>query len=109
MADETLLLDILANADNNVQKASEELVALGYVRKDFAAPPKLSNRPQHDEADCAKQKPLDGIKIIPLRPKEYTEEEKEGSKWIMKMCLCKWKPFTYLCVLFSDIFSYTNS
>ncbi|XP_055847200.1 uncharacterized protein LOC129912792 isoform X1 [Episyrphus balteatus] len=56
-ADETLLLDILANSDNNVQKASETLIAMGYVKRD---------------EECNK--------IIPLRPMVYTEEEKNQMK-----------------------------
>ncbi|XP_065357834.1 uncharacterized protein LOC135951991 isoform X4 [Calliphora vicina] len=83
-ADETLLLDVLANADNNVQKASEKLISLGYIKKDFAPPPKLINRPQYDLAEYAKQVTEDEIKIIPLRPKEYTEEEKEAIKRHLK-------------------------
>lgn len=79
-ADETLLLDVLANADNNVQKASEKLITLGYTKRDFAPPPKLTNRPQGVTTDYTKQVNEDEIKIIPLRPKEYTEEEKETSK-----------------------------
>lgn len=78
-ADETLLLDILANSDNNVQKASEKLISLGYVKKDFAPPPKLNQRTTEDIADYTKRSADDEIKIIPLKPKEYTEEEKEIS------------------------------
>lgn len=33
-AEETLILDILANEDNNVQKASEKLLSMGYSKKD---------------------------------------------------------------------------
>lgn len=33
-AEETLILDLLANADNNIQKASEQLISMGYDRKD---------------------------------------------------------------------------
>ncbi|XP_046801255.1 uncharacterized protein LOC111685241 isoform X2 [Lucilia cuprina] len=77
-ADETLLLDVLANSDNNVQKASEKLLTLGYIKKDFAPPPKLTNRPQNEMNGGVKPTVEDEIKIIPLRPKEYTEEEKEA-------------------------------
>lgn len=74
-ADETLLLDILANSDNNVQSASEKLISMGYVKKDFV-PPKVSNRQKEEQ-----QKKLSDEKVIPLRPKEYTAEEKEQSKY----------------------------
>lgn len=35
-AEETLILDILANKDNNVQRASEELITMGFNRKEAA-------------------------------------------------------------------------
>uniref|UniRef100_A0A1A9WHK0 CUE domain-containing protein n=1 Tax=Glossina brevipalpis TaxID=37001 RepID=A0A1A9WHK0_9MUSC len=67
-ADETLLLDILANADNNVQKASQKLISLGYLKRDFTPPPKTGKQTD------------DLIKIIPLRPREYTDKEKDKIK-----------------------------
>lgn len=79
-ADETLLLDILANSDNNVQKASETLIAMGYVKRDVAPPPKLTNR---GEGKPVNMEGEECNKIIPLRPKVYTEEEKKQS-----MCSC---------------------
>lgn len=33
-AEETLILDVLANKDNNVQKASEELIFMGFTKKE---------------------------------------------------------------------------
>ncbi|KAL1379339.1 hypothetical protein pipiens_014968 [Culex pipiens pipiens] len=33
-AEETLILDVLANADNNVQTASQQLITLGYERRE---------------------------------------------------------------------------
>ncbi|XP_041987529.1 uncharacterized protein LOC121739239 isoform X2 [Aricia agestis] len=33
-AEETLILDVLANKDNNVQKASEELITMGFNKKE---------------------------------------------------------------------------
>ncbi|XP_060809877.1 uncharacterized protein LOC106129540 isoform X2 [Amyelois transitella] len=33
-AEETLILDVLANKDNNVQKASEELISMGFNKKE---------------------------------------------------------------------------
>ena len=32
--EEYLLLDILSNSDNNVQKAADKLVKMGYVKRD---------------------------------------------------------------------------
>ncbi|XP_034657128.1 uncharacterized protein LOC117894279 isoform X3 [Drosophila subobscura] len=69
-ADEMLLLDILANADNNVQFASEKLISLGYTKREMQQPHKPNNRPpEHPNGDLVTQH-------IPLRPKVYTEEEK---------------------------------
>ncbi|XP_037894441.1 uncharacterized protein LOC119640450 isoform X4 [Glossina fuscipes] len=78
-ADETLLLDILANADNNVQKASEKLISLGYTKRDFAPPPKVMNRYVDVEKQIGKQAD-ELVKIIPLRPREYSESEKDKMK-----------------------------
>ncbi|XP_028034906.1 uncharacterized protein LOC114246531 isoform X2 [Bombyx mandarina] len=44
-ADETIIIDVLANKDNNVQKASEELIGLGYVKKDISAQQKKKDIP----------------------------------------------------------------
>lgn len=76
-ADETLLLDVLANADENVQKASEQLISLGYEKKDYAPkkPPRSTEISKLAAEDESKT-----VKIIPLKPKEYTPEEKEESK-----------------------------
>ena len=32
--EEYLLLDVLSNSDNNVQKAADKLVKMGYVKRD---------------------------------------------------------------------------
>ncbi len=32
--EEYLLLDVLSNSDNNVQKAADRLVKMGYVKRD---------------------------------------------------------------------------
>lgn len=80
-ADEELLLDILANADNNVQFASEKLISLGYVKREMQQPHRPNNRPPdlgQDQQAGGDQ----GTKHIPLRPKEYTEEEKTKSELI---------------------------
>ncbi|XP_022213739.2 probable serine/threonine-protein kinase DDB_G0267686 isoform X1 [Drosophila obscura] len=77
-ADEMLLLDILANADNNVQFASEKLISLGYTKRDMQQPHKPNNRPpEHPSGDLATQH-------IPLRPKEYTDEEKANMQTQLK-------------------------
>lgn len=78
-ADEMLLLDILANADNNVQFASEKLISLGYVKRDMQQPHRPNNRPpQLDSEQQAGQE--QAVQHIPLRPKEYTAEQKAESE-----------------------------
>merc|ERR1712013_430214 len=39
--EEYLLLDVLANSDNNVQKAADKLVKMGYVKRETPAGPRL--------------------------------------------------------------------
>lgn len=46
--DETLLLDILEQSDNNVQKASEKLIEQGYEKRNPTGPSKSLIRPQED-------------------------------------------------------------
>ncbi|XP_075991101.1 uncharacterized protein LOC142986470 isoform X2 [Anticarsia gemmatalis] len=44
-AEETLILDVLANKDNNVQKASEELITMGFTKKETVIPQKKEQAP----------------------------------------------------------------
>ncbi|XP_017844419.1 uncharacterized protein LOC108601042 isoform X1 [Drosophila busckii] len=73
-ADEMLLLDVLANADNNVQFASEKLQTLGYIKRDMQ-PHRPNNRPPQltEEQQAAQEL---ATQHIPLRPKECSAEEK---------------------------------
>nr|XP_032291367.1 uncharacterized protein LOC6623230 isoform X3 [Drosophila virilis] len=82
-ADEMLLLDILANADNNVQFASEKLISLGYAKRDMQQPHRPNNRPPHLDAD-QKSGNEQGVQHIPLRPKEYTAEQKTDMEALLK-------------------------
>ncbi|XP_055715896.1 uncharacterized protein LOC129809810 isoform X3 [Phlebotomus papatasi] len=77
-AEETLLLDILANADNNVQKASEELTQMGYEKKDTTIP-KVSMR-KKDEAKNEIKNRIDRATPPQLPPKIKTMEEKSKLK-----------------------------
>lgn len=74
-AEETLLLDILANGDNNVQIASEKLISMGYEKRDTTAP-KLTNRNREEQVmrdrKIAENTP-------PPQPKIRTNEEKHKS------------------------------
>ncbi|XP_043648473.1 uncharacterized protein LOC122616945 isoform X4 [Drosophila teissieri] len=82
-ADEELLLDILANADNNVQFASEKLISLGYIKRDMQQPHRPNNRPPDLNQDQKAGGDQGGVHI-PLRPKEYTEEEKTKMQTLLK-------------------------
>ncbi|XP_064540489.1 uncharacterized protein LOC135429918 isoform X2 [Drosophila montana] len=83
-ADEMLLLDILANADNNVQFASEKLISLGYAKRDMQQPHRPNNRPPHLDGDQLKSGNEHGVQHIPLRPKEYTAEQKTDLEALFK-------------------------
>lgn len=75
-AEEMLLLDILANADNNVQKASEKLTLMGYEKRDTTAPRSTSRNREEQiqkeriEAECTP----------PPLPRLKSKEEKQKSK-----------------------------
>lgn len=86
-ADEMLLLDVLANADNHVQFASEKLIALGYTKREVQQPHRPSNRPplQGQGQDPEQAGNELGVQHIPLRPKEYSAEEKTDSKQRMNI------------------------
>lgn len=76
-ADETLLLDTLANADNNVQHASEHLLTLGYEKRDTTVP-KVTNRNREEQVMRDRQL---AENTPPPQPKVRTNEEKLRSKW----------------------------
>lgn len=76
-AEETIILDILASVDNNVQKASEKLLKMGYEKKDSAGAPRLSNRSKNEE------KKREFEPTPPPKPK--TAEEKKKCMFIQKL------------------------
>lgn len=50
--DETVLLDMLEQSDNNVQKASEKLIELGYEKKNPTGPSKnASSKPKEEKVE----------------------------------------------------------
>lgn len=71
-----LLLDTLANADNNVQHASEQLNALGYEKRDTTVP-KVTNR--HREEQVMRDRQL-SANTPPPKPKVRSNEEKLESE-----------------------------
>lgn len=70
-----LLLDILANADNNVQKASEKLTSMGYEKRDTTAP-KPTNRSREEQV--LKEK-IEAENTPPPIPRLKSNDEKQKS------------------------------
>ncbi|XP_031631280.1 uncharacterized protein LOC116345757 isoform X4 [Contarinia nasturtii] len=75
-AEEMLLLDILANADNNVQKASEKLSSMGYEKRDTTTP-KPTNRAREEQ--ILKEK-IERENTPPPQPRLKSNEEKQKIK-----------------------------
>merc|ERR1712215_513421 len=76
--EEYLLLDVLANSENNVQKASDKLVKMGYVKRETPAAPRLHAKKREEERLAEKRTPL------PKPPPIKTENEKEELRKKMK-------------------------
>merc|ERR1712141_185705 len=76
--EEYLLLDVLSNSDNNVQKAADKLVKMGYVKRDTPSAPRLHARKKEEERLAEKRTPL------PKPPPLKSEKEKQELR--RKMC-----------------------
>ncbi|XP_046998565.1 BAG family molecular chaperone regulator 3 isoform X3 [Schistocerca americana] len=72
-AEETVLLDILSNSENNVQKASEKLLAMGFEKRD-TPPPRLTLRQKEDEQKATE--PQAATPTPPPRMKSIEEKQK---------------------------------
>lgn len=70
--EETIILDILATVENNVQKASEQLIRMGYEKKEITPAPRLSHR-KKEESTVKKQQVVESTPP----PKQKTFEEKK--------------------------------
>lgn len=70
-AEETVILDVLAMVENNVQKASEQLIRMGYEKREITPAPRLSHR-KKEEAQA--KKPV--VEPTPP-PKPKSAEEKK--------------------------------
>jgi len=68
--EEYLLLDVLANSENNVQKTSDKLSKMGYVRRETPSAPRLHAKRKEEERLAEKRTPL------PKPPPIKTEKEK---------------------------------
>ncbi|XP_070499731.1 uncharacterized protein [Chironomus tepperi] len=73
--EETIILDILASCENNVQKASEQLIRMGYEKKEITPAPRLSHRKKEDTAVKKQQY----VEPTPP-PKQKTFDEKKKLK-----------------------------
>ncbi|XP_015179433.1 PREDICTED: uncharacterized protein LOC107067974 isoform X4 [Polistes dominula] len=69
--DETMLLDILEQSENNVQKASEKLIDLGYEKRNLTAPNKLNKKKDKDQNQNERSVPTP-----PPRMKSLEEKNK---------------------------------
>lgn len=76
--EEYLLLDVLSNSDNNVQKAADRLVKMGYVKRDTPSAPRLHARKKEEERLAEKRTPL------PKPPPIKTDKEKDDLRRKMK-------------------------
>lgn len=74
-AEEMLLLDILANADNNVQKASEKLTSMGYEKKDTTV---IRAHSRNREEQMKKERIEAALVPVP-QPRLKSTEEKQKS------------------------------
>jgi hypothetical protein len=73
--EETLLLDILSNSDNNVQKATEKLIAMGFEKRD-TPPPRLTMRKKEEEQQKVMQEHRPALPTPPPRMKSLEEKQK---------------------------------
>ncbi|XP_076388132.1 uncharacterized protein LOC100875873 isoform X3 [Megachile rotundata] len=69
--EETMLLDILEQSDNNVQKASEKLIDLGYEKRNPTAPRSLTKRKEEEQMKTVQNAPTP-----PPRMKSLEEKNK---------------------------------
>merc|ERR1719312_2392241 len=76
--EEYLLLDVLANSENNVQKASDRLVKMGYVKRETPSAPRLQAKKKEEERLAEKRTPL------PKPPPIKTDKEKDDLRRKMK-------------------------
>ncbi|XP_076298413.1 uncharacterized protein LOC143217734 isoform X3 [Lasioglossum baleicum] len=79
--EETMLLDILEQSDNNVQKASEKLIDLGYEKRNPTAPRSLARKREEEQAARNKQQ---AAPTPPPRMKSLEEKNKMKARLMEK-------------------------
>lgn len=72
--EETIILDVLATVENNVQKASEQLIKMGYEKKEITPAPRLSHRKKDDNTRKQLQQVVEPTP--PPKPKSFDEKKK---------------------------------
>lgn len=78
-ADETIILEVLQNNENNIQKTSETLKTMGFEKKDTVKvaqqklEAKLEQKKEEEKIEAEKQLPAPQIRL-------KTAEEKKRSK-----------------------------
>ncbi|XP_011314536.1 uncharacterized protein [Fopius arisanus] len=81
--DETLLLDILEQSDNNVQKATEKLLEQGYEKKNPTGPIKTIAKEKKEEEEM-RSRQVRSAPTPPPRMKSLEEKNKMKSKLMEK-------------------------
>lgn len=76
--EETVILDILASVENNVQKASEQLIRMGYEKKEMTPAPRLSHR-KKEESSVKRQQQV-AEPTPPPKQKTFDEKKKLKAK-----------------------------
>lgn len=74
-----MILDVLAMVDNNVQKASDQLIRMGYEKKEMTPAPRLSHRKKEEN-----QPKKEIIQPTPP-PKPKTADEKKKCEEALKL------------------------
>ena len=75
-AEETIILDVLATVENNVQKASEQLSRMGFEKKELTPAPRLSHRKKDEGANGSVRKQAVIEPTPPPKPKSADEKKK---------------------------------
>lgn len=83
-AEETVILDILAVTENNIQKATEKLIEMGYDKKEMTPVPRLEFTSRKKDSPHPQK---EYIQPTPP-PKTKTSEEKKKCK---RKLLLKWE------------------
>ncbi|XP_049546835.1 uncharacterized protein LOC125957867 isoform X5 [Anopheles darlingi] len=79
-AEETLILDVLANADNNVQTASQQLLQMGYDKREQPVPQRSSSRKGTGSSQPTEEELRKEQELKTPTPKLRSPEEKKKIK-----------------------------